>query len=361
MTEAAAARDDSAVHAERRGAAGFILLDRPRALNALTLPMVRAIAAALDDFERDPRVARVVVASAGGRAFCSGGDIRLFYELGRAGDHAAQLDFWREEYQLNRRIARYAKPCVALVDGIVMGGGVGLFAHASHRVVSERCLFAMPEVGIGFFPDVGATHVLARLPNRIGALLAATGRRIDAGDVVALAIAQTFVPSANLTALTAGLAESGSLDAILGRFVAPPPPGGLAAQGLAIREWFARLDRSAVLAALAKAAPEAELAAAALAAMRTTSPTTQAIALRQIALAADHSLEETLQIDFRIASRICRADDMYEGVRATIVDKNHTPRWRPAPDEPIAEATIEAYFAPLPPGKELTFAEAARQ
>ena len=360
MTEAAAARDDSAVHAERRGAAGFIVLDRPRALNALTLPMVRAIAAALDDFERDARVARVVVASAGGRAFCSGGDIRLFYELGRAGDHAAQLDFWRAEYRLNRRIARYSKPCVALVDGIVMGGGVGLFAHASHRIVSERCLFAMPEVGIGFFPDVGAAHVLARLPNRIGALLAATGRRIEAGDVVELAIAQTSVPSSELPALTAALAEAGSLDAVFDRFAAPPPPGGLAAEGAAIRTWFDRLDRPAVLEALTKAAPGAELAAAALTAMRATSPTTQAIALRQVALAADQSLEDTLRTDFRIASRICRAEDMYEGVRATIVDKDHAPRWRPGPGEPVAEAAIDAYFAPLPPAEELTFAETPR-
>ena len=360
MTEAAATRDGSAVYAERRGAAGFILLDRPNALNALTLPMVRAIAAALDDFERDGRVTRVVIASAGGRAFCSGGDVRLFYELGRAGDHAAQLDFWREEYRLNRRIARYSKPCVALIDGIVMGGGVGLFAHASHRVVSERCLFAMPEVGIGFFPDVGAAYVLARLPNRIGALLAATGRRIEAGDVVELAIAQTFVPSPRLPALTAALAEAGPLDAILDRFAAPAPPGALAAQGAAIRAWFARLDRPATLAALAKAAPDAELAATALAAMRATSPTTQAIALRQVALAADLTLEETLRIDFRIASRICRADDMYEGVRATIVDKDRAPRWRPGPNEPIAEAAIDAYFAPLPPAEELTFPEPAR-
>jgi enoyl-CoA hydratase len=361
MTEAAAARDDSAVRAERRGAAGFIVLDRPRALNALTLPMVRAIAAALDDFERDARVARVVVMSAGGRAFCSGGDIRLFYELGRAGDHAAQLDFWREEYRLNRRIARYSKPCVALIDGIVMGGGVGLSAHASHRVASERCLFAMPEVGIGFFPDVGAAHVLARLPSRIGALLAATGRRIETGDVVALGIAQTFVPSTDLAALTAALAEAGPLDAVLDRFAAPPPPGKLAAEGAAIETWFARLERPAVLEALTKAAPGAELAATALAAMRATSPTSQAIALRQVALAAGLSLEETLRVDFRIVARICRGEDMYEGVRATIIDKDHAPRWRPAADEPIAAAAIEAYFAPLPPAEELTFPEPARR
>jgi enoyl-CoA hydratase len=361
MTDTAATRDDSAVRAERRGSAGFIVLDRPRALNALTLPMARAIAAALDDFEGDVRVARVVVASAGGRAFSSGADLRLTYELGQAGDHATQLDFFREEYRLSRRIACYSKPCAALVDGIVMGGGVGLFAHASHRVVSERCLFAMPEVGIGFFPDVGAAYVLARLPSRIGALLAATGKRIDAGDVVELGIAQTFVPSSDLPALATALAEDGPLDAILGRFAAPPPPGKLAAEGAAIQTWFARLDRPAVLAALAKAAPSAELAAAALTAMRATSPTTQAIALRQVALAADLSLEETLRLDFRIASRICRAEDMYEGVRATILDKGHAARWRPGPSEPVAEAAIDAYFAPLPPAEELTFPEPARR
>jgi enoyl-CoA hydratase len=361
MTNAAAARDDSAVRAERRGAAGFIILDRLRALNALTLPMLRAIAAALDDFERDARVARVVVASAGGRAFSSGADLRSTYELGQAGDHAAQLDFFREEYRLSRRIARYSKPCAALVDGIVMGGGVGLFAYASRRVVSERCVFAMPEVGIGFFPDIGAAHLLARLPSRIGALLAATGKRIEAGDVVELAIAQTFVPSSDLPALTDALAEAAPLDAVLDRFAAPPPLGKLAAEGAAIQTWFARLDRPAVLAALAKAAPGAELAAAALTAMRATSPTTQAIALRQIALASDLSLEETLRVDFRIASRICRGEDLYEGVRATIIDKRGVPRWRPGPSEPIAEAAIDAYFAPLPPAEELTFPEPARR
>jgi enoyl-CoA hydratase len=356
----AVARDDSAVSAERRGAAGFILLDRPKALNALTLPMARTIAAALDDFESDARVARVVIMSAGGRAFCSGGDIRLFHQLGRAGEHAAQLDFWREEYRLNRRIARYAKPIVALVDGIVMGGGVGLSIHASHRVVSEKCLFAMPEVGIGFFPDVGATYALARLPHRIGALLVATGMRIEADDVVELGIAQTFVAAERIAALAAALAEPGSLEAILDRFSTRSPPGRLIAQGEEIGAWFARLERPAILEALAKAAGGRELAAAALEAMRTTSPTSQAIGLRQIALAAKLSLEETLRVDFRIASRICRGADMYEGVRAAIVDKDRNPRWRPSADEPLDVAAIDAYFARLPPSEELTFAEPRR-
>ena len=360
MIEAGAIRDAS-VRAERRGAAAYILLDRPEALNALTLPMVRAIAGALDDFAGDPEVARVVVASAGGRAFCAGGDVRLFYQLGRAGDHAQQLAFWREEYQLNRRIARYTKPIVALIDGIVMGGGAGLSLHAARRVVGERCLFAMPEVGIGFFPDVGATYALARAPSRIGALLAATGMRIDAGEMIALGLADAFVPSAAHSALLAALADADGLDAIVDRFAAPAPPARLASEGATIRAWFERLDRLPVLDELAAAtAAGGEIAAAALAAMRTTSPTSQEIALRQIAVAANSSLEETLRVDFRIVSRICRGQDMYEGVRAAIIDKDRAPRWRPAPGEPGGEAGIDGYFAPLPADEELTFPEPSR-
>ena len=250
----------------------------------------------------------------------------------------------------------------ALIDGIVMGGGVGLFAHASHRVVSERCLFAMPEVGIGFFPDVGAAYVLARLPNRIGALLAATGRRIEAGDVVELGIAQTFVPSSDLPALTAALAEAGPLDAILGRFAAPPPPGKLAAEGAAIQTWFARLDRPAVAGgagqggARAPSSPRPRWRRCARLrrrprrspCARSRSPPTSASRKRCGSISASPRASAA-------------AEDMYEGVRATIVDKDHAPRWRPGPGEPIAEAAIDAYFAPLPPAEELTFPEPARR
>jgi enoyl-CoA hydratase len=345
---------------ERRGAAGFILLDRPKALNALTLGMVRVIADALDSFERDERVARVVVASAGGRAFCAGGDIRLIYEQGRRGDHAAQLAFWREEYQLNRRIKRYPKPYVALIDGIVMGGGVGLCAHASHRAASELCVFAMPEVGIGFFPDVGATFVLPRLAHRIGVYLAATGLRAEAGDVVALGLAQSFVPSASFAALARALEEEGPVDEILARFAAPPPPAKIMAEAAHIESWFARLDRQAILDALASSAERGSpFASSALAAMREKSPTSQAIALRQMALGAGLSFEEALRLEFRVVSRICRGHDFYEGVRATIIDKDQSPHWRPGPGEALEESAIAAYFAPLG-AEELTFSEAPR-
>ena len=222
--------DEPEVRIERRGCAGFIVLNRPRALNALTLTMVREIARALDDFERDPGIARVVITGAGGRAFCAGGDIRKLYEQGRAGDHESQLTFWREEYILNRRIKRYPKPYVALIDGVVMGGGVGLGMLGSHRVVSERCIFAMPEVGIGFFPDVGATWLLPRVGHRIGVFLAVTGLRADGGDLVALDLATSFAPSASFPALEQALEGEEPLEETLARFSAPPPPSALLAQ-----------------------------------------------------------------------------------------------------------------------------------
>src|SRR5271170_8017904 len=222
--------EESEARIERRGRAGFIVLNRPRALNALTLTMVRAISHALDDFERDPAIARVVVA-AGGRAFCAGGDIRKLYEQGRAGDHAAQLTFWREEYILDQRIKRFSKPYVALIDGLVMGGGVGLGMHGSHRVVSERCVFAMPEVGIGFFPDVGATWLLPRLPHRVGVYLAVTGSRAEAGDIMAFGLATSFASSQSFAALARALeSEEGPVEAILARFASPQPDSPLMAE-----------------------------------------------------------------------------------------------------------------------------------
>ena len=206
---------------ERRGRAGVIVLNRPKALNALTLIMIRLIAAALDEWESDAAVDRVVLRGGGERAFCAGGDIRRLYELGRAGDHDVQLTFWREEYQLDRRIKTYPKPIVALVDGIVMGGGVGLAMHAAHTVASERFVFAMPEVGIGFFPDVGASWLLPRLPSRAGVYFALTGLRADAGDAVAFGLAQTFVPSTAFPALAQALESDEPVKTALARFAAP--------------------------------------------------------------------------------------------------------------------------------------------
>ena len=334
---------------ERRGCAGYLTLNRPKALNALTLPMVRSIAEALDAWERDDAVARVVVSGAGGRAFCAGGDIRRLYEDGRAGDHDAQLAFWREEYRLNRRIKRYPKPYIAAVDGIVMGGGVGLSAHGSRVIAGERFQFAMPEVGIGFFPDVGATWLLPRLPHGAGAYLALTGARAGAGDAVGLGLAADFVPGAErFAACLAALAEAEPVDAILARFSAPAPASPLCAEAAVLERCFSGATPAAILAALETAARGGSaFARTAQEAMVGKSPTSQAIALRQMQEGARLSFEEAMILEFRVVSRICRGHDFYEGVRAAIVDKDGRPQWRPARREDVAGAEIDAYFAPL--------------
>jgi enoyl-CoA hydratase len=332
---------------ERRGRAGCIALNRPKALNALDLGMVRAIAAALDEFEKDDRVARVVV-TAGGRAFCAGGDIRLLYEQGKAGDHASQLAFWREEYILNRRIKRYSKPYVALIDGIVMGGGVGLSAHGSHVVAGERYAFAMPEVGIGFFPDVGASYVLSRLPHRIGRYFALTGERAGAGDALAFGLADAFAAGAQIDEVAEALQGPASIDEILARYKTKGPASALAGETALIERCFAGETILQCLAALETTAGQGSaLAGAALAAMLAKSPTSQAIALRQMQVGATLSFEDAMRLDFRIVSRICRGVDFYEGVRAVIIDKDNKPNWRPAAAAEVRPETIDAYFAPL--------------
>jgi enoyl-CoA hydratase len=329
---------------ERRGRAGVIVLNRPKALNALTLTMVRLVAAALDEWERDRAVDRIVLLGAGERAFCAGGDIRRLYELGGAGDHDAQLTFWREEYQLDRRIKTYPKPIVALVDGIVMGGGVGLAMHAAHTVASERFVFAMPEVGIGFFPDVGAAWILPRLPFRAGVYFALTGLRANAGDALALGLAKTFVPSAAFPMLAQALESAEPLEEALARFAAPPSRSALSDEAKAIETCFKGSDRDAILEALREAATQGRaFAAAARAAMQEKSPTSQAVVLKQMALGATIDFDEALRMDYRIVSRICRGHDFYEGVRAVIVDKDNRPRWAPPP----SQAEVDAYFASL--------------
>lgn len=333
---------------ERRGCAGLLVLNRPKVLNALNLGMVRAIAAALDDWERDETIARVVATGAGGRAFCAGGDIRLLYEQGRAGDHAAQLTFWREEYRLNRRIKRYSKPYVALVDGIVMGGGVGLSAHGARLIAGEGFAFAMPEVGIGFFPDVGATYLLPRLPHRVGVYLALTGARAGASDAFALGLAQALVPSARMSELAAALEDREPIDSIVSQFASPARASPLLAQSALIENCFGLSTPAQIIAALGAAAGAGSaFAKAAQEAMLAKSPTSQAIALRQMETGRALSFEEAMTLEFRIVSRICRGHDFYEGVRALIVDKDNRPEWRPAAPDAVSKGAIDAYFAPL--------------
>ena len=336
---------DAEVRVERRGGAGFLILNRIAALNALTLRMLREISAALDEFERDASIERVVVCGAGERAFCAGGDIRWLYERGRAGDYAAQSAFFREEYTLNARIKRYPKPYVSLIDGIVMGGGVGVSLHGTHRVATEKATFAMPEVGIGFFPDVGATYALPRAPHRIGVAMAATGLRANGADMVALGLATAYVESARLPALTRALEQPGDTAALIAEFSSAPPSSRLLAEAATIDKAFAQADAGSISAALM--ADGSDFARRLTDMLATKSPTSLAIALRQMQVGENLLFEQAMQVEFRIVTRVCRGHDFYEGVRAAIVDKDNRPRWRPAAGETIAPSEIDLYFAPL--------------
>ena len=326
---------------ERRGAAGVLTLNRPQALNALTLGMVREIAAALDRFERDAGVQRIVVKGAGAKAFSAGGDVRWLYERGQAGDYAAQSAFFAEEYRLNIRIKRYSKPYVALIDGLVMGGGVGVSLHGSHPVAGPKAVFAMPEVGIGFFPDVGGTYLLPRIPHRIGVAMAATGLRAHGADMAALGLSRAYVETERLSALADALERPGDTGAIISEFAVAPPPSPLLAHKAVIAAAFAEADLDAISARLAADGSDYALKLQAM--LATKSPASLDIAMQQMRIGADMAFEEAMRVEFRIVTRICRGHDFYEGVRATLVDKDNAPAWKPRP----APAEIDAYFAPL--------------
>lgn len=332
---------------ERRGAAGCLTLNRPQALNALTLGMVRDIRRALESWIADPAVTRVVVAGAGERAFCAGGDIRRLYELGLSGRRGEALAFWREEYELNVFIQSYPKPYVALIDGIVMGGGVGVSLHGSHRVAGERYVFAMPEVGIGFFPDVGATYALPRLTGRMGTYIALTGDRIRQPDALALGLATHAAPSASFPALLDGLEAGEPVETVLGRFRLDAGPAPLLVLEDVIDRCFAHASVAEILRALEAEGSDFALKTAAT--MRTKSPTSLAIALEQMLGGGTLSFAEAMRLEFRVVSRIAEGHDFYEGVRATIIDKDGAPRWSPASLEAVTPEAVAAHFADLGP------------
>ncbi len=333
---------------EKRGEAGLITLNRPRALNALTLNMVREMRRALDAWADDPSITRIIVRGAGDKAFCAGGDIRRLTEALKAGEREEALAFWREEYQLNIRIKRYPKPYISLIDGIVMGGGVGVSLHGSHRVAGDRYLFAMPEVGIGFFPDVGATYALPRLPGEAGMYLALTGDRVKRADAVMLGLATHSVASESMDALEQELASGTPVEAALAKVAADPGPAPLAAHrdiidtcfsGSSVADVFHRLDGAA--------AKGSEFAARTVAGMRAKSPTSMSIAFEQVRRGASLDFEDAMKTEFRIVSRIGEGRDFFEGVRAVLIDKDNQPRWQPASLEEIRRETIEHHFASL--------------
>ena len=340
---------------ERRGSAGIVTLNRPRALNAVTLVMVRALRQQLDAWRDDPSVTRVIITGVGDRAFSAGGDIRQVWELGQAGRQEEALIYWREEYALNTVIKHYPKPYVALIDGIVMGGGVGVSVHGSHRVAGDRFLFAMPEVSIGLFPDVGATWFLPRLPGELGAYCALTGERLNAADGVAATIASLHVPSSRFADLTDALCGAVPVEATLAAFAAPAGERKVAALRPAIDRLFRGETVGRILAALdaetSGDGTDAEFAKVTAASIRAKSPTSLKLALAQMRAGAKLSFEACMAAEFRIVSRVIHGHDFYEGVRAVIVDKDNAPRWQPPVLTEVTDAEIARHFAPLPGGE----------
>jgi enoyl-CoA hydratase len=338
---------DDEVLIRREGRAGRITMNRPKALNALTYPMVERIAAALTMWRADPAIALVVLDGAGDRALCAGGDVLALTATHNEGS-AFVRRFWADEYRLNAAIHRFPKPFVAIQDGIVMGGGIGLSSHASHRVVTERSTLAMPETGIGLIPDVGGTWLLGHAPGQLGVYLGLTGERMNGSDAIQTGFSATYVASAKLELLKARLAaaDGGPVDEILDEMEDVVPPSPLAAKRELIDRVFAGATVEAILAALLTTTDE--FAQRARQALLTKSPRASMLTLRAIRDARRlPNLEAALKVEYRLVVRLFEDGEFNEGVRALLVDKDKTPKWLPlAPADP--------YFAPLP-GGDLTF------
>ncbi|MCU0819974.1 MAG: enoyl-CoA hydratase/isomerase family protein [Beijerinckiaceae bacterium] len=334
--------------AEKRGALGLVTLNRPQALNALNDPMVDGLRAALDEWREDDTVRHVLIRGTGPKAFCAGGDIRLMHDLGKAGKQDVALDFWAREYRLNSVIQHYPKPYIALIDGIVMGGGVGVSLHGSHRLAGPNYLFAMPEVGIGFFPDVGASYALPRLKGAVGAWLAVTGARIRRADALELGLATHAVRPDCEEELLMHLMAGVPIEAALGRISEHEHEAPILGKLDAINRHFSFGSVGEILASLEAAGPEDAFAHETLAGMRAKSPMSMAIAIEQVKRGRDLDFNAAMVMEYRIVSRLVHDADFYEGVRALIIDKDNHPHWNPSRIEDVDPAKVAAHFMPLP-------------
>jgi enoyl-CoA hydratase len=342
---------------ETRGPLGLATLNRPKALHALDLGMIRTLHPRLDAWARDPAIRAVVIRGTGGRAFCAGGDVRAVAASLDApvtpGEAPLSEAFFRAEYALNHRIHHFPKPFIALVDGICMGGGLGLSAHGSHRVVTERLLLAMPETAIGLFPDVGGGWFLPRFPGQAGTYLGLTGARCSSADALWLGYATQHVESARLEALVDALAAADWASAaphdvasrVLSGFHSDPGPSPLSAHREAIDCCFAADRVEDILAALdAEGSAWARETRATLARM---SPTSLKVTLRQLRLCRSLFYDAVVTVEFRLSQHCTALPDFREGIRAVLVDKDQKPRWSPASLAEVSEPRVEACFAPL--------------
>lgn len=343
----------------REGRIGVVVLDRPEALNALTRGMVRELSAHLARWRVDPEIEAVLVKAVPGRAFCAGGDVRAVVETVQRDGVAAALPFFRDEYRMNWRIARFPKPYVALLNGVTMGGGCGISLHGSHRVASEHTLLAMPETGIGFFPDVGGTWFLGHCPPGVGMYLGLTGARLGAADALTAGLATHHVPAARHLEFEERLvaAGPGEVAAALGRALeelgtAPVEPGRLAERLPSIRDAFTAESFPELLDRLED--EPTQWGRGQIELLRERSPLAVRLTFAQLRRGAGLDLEDCLRLEYRMVRHVLESGEFAEGVRALLIDKDKKPRWRHDRLEAVEEAEIERFFAPIPEG-DLTF------
>ncbi|XP_062390561.1 3-hydroxyisobutyryl-CoA hydrolase, mitochondrial isoform X2 [Sardina pilchardus] len=344
----------SEVLSEKVGNAGVITLNRPKALNALNLPMIRHMYPLLKKWDQDSGIDLVIIKGAGGKAFCAGGDIRAVTDAGKVGDPLAQ-DFFREEYILNNTIGTYKKPYVALIDGITMGGGVGLSVHGRFRVATEKTLFAMPETAIGLFPDVGGGYFLPRLQGRLGLFLSLTGFRLRGRDVLRAGVATHFVESEKMAALEKALVDlkSPSMSDVAKVLDSYQHQSGLDAdKPFALEQHMETINRlfdagsvEGIVENLKKdGSPFAKKQVETIAKM---SPTSMKLTLKQLEHGASMTLQEVLVMEYRLTQACMKGQDFYEGVRAVLIDKDHSPKWKPGTLEEVSEQSVEDSFKSL--------------
>jgi enoyl-CoA hydratase len=353
---------DAEILFDRKGSLGLVTLNRPKALNALTLDMIKLFDPQLRRWAADPEVKAVVVRGAGDKAFCAGGDVMKLYLAGKddkegRGSIPIIQEFFREEYILNRLIKRYPKPYVALMDGVTMGGGVGISEPGSHRVGTERTLYAMPETAIGIFPDVGGTYFLPRQPGQLGPFLGLTGERLKAADLLYAGVIDAYVPSAKLDALVEGLARTdGSHDSVSATIAAhaeSPGDAPLAAHRAVIDRCFGHDRVEAILADLS--AEGTEWASGIKETLQKMSPVSLKVTLAAIRRGAKLDFEDCMVQEYRLSQSMLGDDNFYEGIRSVLVDKDRNPRWTPDSVEAVSDAEVERHFQ-APPHGDLRFA-----
>lgn len=344
---------------ERRGAIGLVTLNRPKALNALSLNMVRLFDPQIRAWAADPDIQALVIQGAGEKAFCAGGDVVDLAKISKAerdagGPLETARSFFAEEYILNRLIKTFPKPYVALIDGISMGGGVGLSEHGTHRIVTERTMFAMPETGIGLYPDVGGTYFLSRLPGRVGVWLGLTGDRLKAADMLAIGAADAFVPFSSLDALLEELAAGVDVNQAISRYKGDAGPAKVSAMRETIDRCYGPDSVEGILAALE--ADGSEWAKGQLATLSRLSPSSLKVTLEALRRGAELDFDGCLRQELRLSLAFLHADDFYEGIRAVLIDKDKSPRWSPASLQDLSPADVASYFRE-PQGGDLVFAD----